>query len=171
MLNSWYEYGNENFEYYVLEYLNEEDEDLAREVYWMNKLNSLNKEFGYNLRQDSSTKMITHPSTSEKISNRLKSEWANGSRAEHGEKLSANWNTTPERRKEQSLIMSRNKTKYYYKLYSLDDIFLEKCDFKRLKELSLSNVLADYHKKNVNKVKFKTFLIERIKIEDIVRSS
>lgn len=172
LLNSWIKYGNENFEYYVLEFL-EKDENLVkeRELYWMNELNSLNKDFGYNLRQDSSTNMITHKETSLKISNRLKKEWSEGIRNNHSIKLSNNWKTTPDRNKKQSIIMSKNKTKYYYNLYNLDDIFIEKCNYKRLKELNLNNVQADFHKKKINKLKFKTFLIERIKIEDIVRSS
>lgn len=172
LLRSWYKYGKENFEYFILEYL-ELDEELVkeREIYWMNKFNSLNREFGYNLRQDSSTNMITHPETSKKISDRLKKEWAEGIRAGHSKKLTDNWFNNPERSVEQSKLFSKIKTKYYYNIYDLDDNFIEKCDFNRLKELQINNVQADFFKKKSNKVKFKTFLIERVNIEDIVRSS
>jgi len=172
LLRAWCKYGNENFEYFVLEYL-EINEELCkfREIYWMNKFNSLNREFGYNLRQDSSTNMITHKETSEKISKRLVNEWKSGIRKDHGKKLSDNWKTTPERNLKQSLIMSKNKTKYEYKIYDLNNNLIESCNYIRLKELGYSSVMSNFHRRASNKVKYKTFLIERVNIEDIVRSS
>jgi len=169
LINSWHKYGENNFEYFVLEFL-EQNEDIVseREIFWMKQYNSLNKEKGYNLRSDSSTNMITHEVTSKKISERLKKEWNSGVRINHGKKLSNNWKTTPDRNQKQSLIMSKNLTKYTYKLYTLDNIFVEQCDYKRLVELKLKNVIATMWYKNKNKVKFKTFMIEKLTIEDIV---
>ena len=172
LLNSWNKYGNENFEYFVLEFL-EQDENLVkeRELYWMNELNSLNKEFGYNLRQDSSTNMITHKETSLKISNRLKDEWSNGIREKHGEKLSKNWNENPNRKIIQSKIMKTNLTKYKYKIYTLDNKYLGTYDYSKLVEFGFKSVLSTFQKSKLDKVQFKLHFIERIKIEDIVRSS
>jgi len=172
LLNSWNKYGNENFEYSILEFL-ELDENLVknRELYWMNKLNSLNREFGYNLRQDSSTNMITNKETSLKISNRLKDEWSSGSREKHGEKLSKNWNENPNRKIIQSKIMKTNLTKYKYKIYTLDNKYLGIYDYSKLVEFGFKNVLSTFQRSKLDKVQFKLHLIERIKIEDIVRSS
>ena len=115
--------------------------------------------------------MIVHKKTSEKISKRLKKEWSEGIRSNHGKKLSENWSKNPDRKKEQSKIMSKNLTKYYYNIFDLENNFIEKCNYSRLKELKLQNVNADFHRKKLNKLKFKGFLIEKVKIEDIVRHS
>lgn len=79
LMNSIDKYKPENFTFSILEscsidYLAE------RELFWMVELESTNLEKGYNLRMDSSTGMITHDSTREKISNRLKKEYAEGTR-------------------------------------------------------------------------------------------
>lgn len=70
----------ENFSFSVLEFC---DVDIMaeRELFWMVELSSTDSEKGYNLRMDSSTGMITHDSTREKISNRLKKEYSDGTRS------------------------------------------------------------------------------------------
>ena len=70
----------ENFKFSVLEFC---DVDIMaeRELFWMVELSSTNSEKGYNLRMDSSTGMVTHDSTREKISNRLKKEYSDGTRS------------------------------------------------------------------------------------------
>lgn len=69
LINAWFKYGEDNFDYYVLEYLNL-DENLLRdrELYWMQKYNSTDRKHGYNLRMDSSTNMIVHQETKDKLS-------------------------------------------------------------------------------------------------------
>lgn len=164
LLRSWIKYGEFNFEYFVLEYLEKDDELVAkRELYWMSIYDSLNN--GYNLRSDSDSRMIVNEKTSEKISNRLKKEWSEGIRSEHGKKLSENWKTTPERNKQQSELFSKLKTKYLYKINN------ELLDYTQLKELGFQNVQATFHKKKSNIVTYKNTIIERVKIEDIVRHS
>lgn len=172
LLKSWYKYGCENFEYFVLEYL-EEDEKLVseRELYWMKKFKSLNRKNGYNLRQDSFSRMIVHEETSKKISERLKKEWSSGIRDKHSEKLKSNWKNNPDRSIEQSKLFSKIKTKYKYNIYDLKGTFIETCNYNRLKELKYNSVLSNFHRINSNKVKYKEFLIERVIIEDIVQSS
>jgi len=169
---AYHKYGDDAFEYFVLEFLEENEKLVAeRELYWMKTYDSLNHEKGYNLRSDSDSKMIVHQKTSEKISKRLTKEWAEGKRQNHSQKLSDNWKTTPERNKKQSEIMSKNLTKYKYNLYTLDNIYVETCDYKRLIELSLKNCPATFFDKKTNKIKFKNYIIERLIIEDIVRHS
>ena len=49
LLNAFKKYGDENFDYYIVERFNEEDEEILenllkeRELYWMKELDSLNK--------------------------------------------------------------------------------------------------------------------------------
>ena len=172
LLKSWYKYGNENFEYFVLEFLEKNEKLVAeRELYWMKMYDSLNKEKGYNLRSDSDSRMIVHKDTSDKISKRLKKEWAEGVRKDHSKKLSENWKKNPERNKQQAEIMSKNLTKYKYNLYNLDNIYIETCNYNRLKELSLQNCNTTFHKNKTNKINFKSYIIERLILEDIVRHS
>lgn len=75
LIHAWFKYGEDNFDYYVLEYLNI-DEDLLRnrELYWMQKYNSTDRKYGYNLRMDSSTKMIVHQETKDKLSKTITGE-------------------------------------------------------------------------------------------------
>ena len=69
LLNAWNKYGSDAFEYFVIEYL-ELDEQLlkSRELYWINAYNSTDRTIGYNLRKDSSTKMIVHDETKKLLS-------------------------------------------------------------------------------------------------------
>ncbi len=74
LINSWHKYGRDNFSYYVLEYL-EKDENLLkeRELYWFNTLNCTDRNIGYNLRIDTSTNCIVLEETKKLQSiNRLK---------------------------------------------------------------------------------------------------
>lgn len=79
-LNSIKKHNPENFTFEVVETCS--IEMLAeRELHWMVVFRSTEADFGYNLRMDSSTGMITHPSTSKKISERIKKEFENGTRS------------------------------------------------------------------------------------------
>ena len=168
-LNAWYKYGKENFEYFILEELTLDDSICKnRELYWIKKYNSTDREFGYNLRLDSSTQMIVHKETSEKISKRLIKEWSEGIRDNHSDKLSQNWLTTPERNKIQSEIMTNNLTKWSYNIYDLNMNFIENCKYQKLKELGLKNSIVSFHnfiKRSVPKniCRCKNYFVERIK--------
>lgn len=60
-------YGLDNFEFTILEVLPEIDEQVLkdRELYWMDFYRSYERDFGYNLRRDSSTASIVHQETRE----------------------------------------------------------------------------------------------------------
>lgn len=69
LINSWYKYGRENFEYIILEDLPKNDKILKeKELYWILKLKSNNRDFGYNLRLDSETKCILSEETKKRMS-------------------------------------------------------------------------------------------------------
>lgn len=160
-------HGIDVFELIILERLPLEEKILKeRELFWMDYYNSLDRCCGYNLRRDSETKMIVHPETSKKISARLKKEWKNGIRKNHGEKLTKNWENNNERKQNQSKLMTQTLTKYKYIIFDLDGIFKDEVFYKGLVELGYKNVLASMHKIGKNKIKFKGVIIEKI-IQDL----
>lgn len=70
LINAWYKYGDSNFTYEILEEIDKYNSDLLkdREVYWINYYNTINREFGYNLSQDSSSQSIVHEETRKLLS-------------------------------------------------------------------------------------------------------
>ena len=74
LINSWHKYGRDNFTYFVVEYINNENiEELNtllydRELYWIEQMNSLDRKFGYNLRCDSDGKCFVSDETKEIMS-------------------------------------------------------------------------------------------------------
>jgi len=157
-------YGIDKFIFEIVEEL-ELNEDILkeRELYWMDYYNSYEDCCGYNLRRDSSTNMIVHPKTTEKMSNNLKEQWANGVRAEHGSKLSENWKTNEGRAEAQSKLFSKTLTKYSYNIFTSGNGFIENCLYKKLKELGLYGVIGKMHKHKKDKVPFKGYIVERVK--------
>lgn len=79
-MNAIEKYLPENFTFEVVEVC-EISRLSEKELHWIVVTRSTEKEFGYNLRMDSSTGMITHPSTSKKISERIKMEYERGIRS------------------------------------------------------------------------------------------
>lgn len=75
LISAWHKYGRENFKYWVVEYLSVDEELLkARELYWIEYYNTTDRDSGYNLRKDSSTRMIVHEETKQKLSESVKGE-------------------------------------------------------------------------------------------------
>lgn len=74
LINAWHKYGSYNFEYFVIEEL-ELNENLLkeREDFWIVELKATDRNFGYNLRRDSSTGVIVSEET-----RKLKSEIFSG---------------------------------------------------------------------------------------------
>lgn len=157
LLNAMLKYGYDSFEFNIIEYCDVEYQ-CDREYYWMQFFKSFDREFGYNLRQDVGGNMITHPETSEKISNRLKKEWELGLRDGHADKLKVSWDFRS--RDDQSKLMTKNLTKW---MYIIDDEILT---YRELKNKGLHGVLGKFCKYKVNKVTFKGVVIERIQIEN-----
>ena len=64
LINAWFKYGEDSFEYFVIEELEFDEEVLkTRELYWIDNYKSIDRKFGYNLRRDSSTQMFVHEET------------------------------------------------------------------------------------------------------------
>lgn len=80
LINAWHKYGRKAFTYDILEYLEFERYDensiklqleklAARELYWIQKLNTLDRNIGYNMRLDASTKCLVLDETRERCRN------------------------------------------------------------------------------------------------------
>lgn len=68
LINAWHFYGENNFEYEVLEYVNLDEVSLKeKELFWQRKLQVKNRDIGYNFREDSETGMICSQETKEKM--------------------------------------------------------------------------------------------------------
>lgn len=178
LLNAFKKYGSDNFDYYIVEKFNEENEEILekllaeRELYWMKELDSLNKEKGYNLRYDSDGKCFCSQETSEKISNRLKKEWESGIRDGHSDKMKDYWKNNEERKEQQRKIMSKNKTKYIYIIYSPSgELITQNGDYSLLKELNISTVISNFSRKKSDDVICKGYRVIRKNIKDIVHAS
>ena len=115
LINSWHKYGRDNFSYYVLEYL-EKDENLLkeRELYWFNTLNCTDRNIGYNLRIDTSTNCIVLEETKKLQSiNRLKKYKDNPSLGINiGIRTSKFWKDNPQKKLEMSITLKLIKQKY-----------------------------------------------------------
>lgn len=80
LMNAIDKHGVESFQFNMLEPCTVEEMS-ERELFWMVEKDSTNSLKGYNLRMDSSTGMITHQSTRDKISKRVKDEYVSGLRS------------------------------------------------------------------------------------------
>lgn len=165
LLNSVNHYGLNNFKYYIVEEI-VQDENLeenlkTRELYWMKKLNTLDREFGYNLRYDSEGKCFCSQETKDKVSKRAKKDWENGSHKDHSKKLKEYWNDNTTRRESQSKLLSELKQKYVYDIYLNDKLLYENADYSILIKLSLKNCISTFGKKQTNDIIFKNHRIIR----------
>lgn len=128
LFNSVKRHGIDNFLFEILECFIDFDENYSkeRELYWMDFFNTCDRNFGYNLRRDSSTKMIVHEETRRIISeNNMGSKnpnygnyWSDEQRARMSQVQKARDHTsfyTPELRaklsKASKLIMSNPETR------------------------------------------------------------
>ena len=152
---SYAKYGGESFEFEPIWYCFTEAESIVLEVDYMNQYNSLKQDFGYNLRCDSEGGMTVSKRTSDKISARLKKEWASGIRNQHSEKLKRSWDQRD--RVLQSDLFSKSLTKWVYYLEGGEEQLL----YKDLCNLGLKNVVASFHKKNTDSLIFKGIRITR----------
>lgn len=161
LMNAFVKHGFEMFIFSVIEEIGIE-ECAARELYWIEFYDATNKEFGYNLRMDSSSGMIVHPDTSLKISNRLRQEWESGRRDGHSDKMRESWCARD--KSNQSDVMTRNLTKYIYGVYLDHEVVVVK--YKGLVSMGLRNAVNSFYRNKSNDVKCKGIRIVRIPYED-----
>lgn len=162
LFNSMKKYGIENFDMVPIEFCTNE-ELTEKELYWINKFQSNNRIYGYNLRLDGREGMIVSNETSNKIRRNLKQQWIDGRRKNHGEKLKAKWATTPERKISMSAYFTNLLTKWAYNITFPDKSQLT-CNFKKLKELGLESSLSNFHRTKSDRVMCKGHIIIREKL-------
>ena len=119
LINSWHKYGRENFSYYVIEYIFDEDKDILenklkeRELYWIEHLDTLNREKGYNLRLDSEGKCIVSDETREKCRESQIERFSNENvRKEMSEKLKTLHKEHPEYWEDSKIKLAYANRKY-----------------------------------------------------------
>ena len=139
----------------------------------MKELDSLNIEKGYNLRWDSQGKCFCSDETKEKIGKRAKRDWKNGCHKDHSNKLKEYWRNNESRKKQQSELMSKIKTKYLFTIYSPSgELITENGTINDLKKLNLEkSVYSAFNKKKSNDVICKKYRVIRRNNEDIVQTS
>ena len=88
----------------------------------------------------------------------MKQEWKEGIRSNHSKKLKESWKNRD--KEKQSKILTKTLTKWVYYLEEDKPLY-----YKDLVELGLKNCITTFCIKKCNKIKFKNFIITRVKIE------
>lgn len=112
---SWFKYGRDNFEYIILEDIELNDDLLKQqELYWILKLKSNQRNFGYNLRLDSETKCILSKETKKRMSKGTLLYYKNNPKVkiEIGKKSKKFWKENPEIKSQMAKNVSKAKHKY-----------------------------------------------------------
>jgi len=150
LINSWHKYGKENFEYFVIEYLDKEESFLSeRELYWINYYNSTNSSKGYNLRLDVNSKCIVSNSTREKLRIVTNKRFENIEEREKVSKRSKKfWRENPNILKEMSKKLSEIKLKYKILQYTKEMILVR--EYNSVKQVIEEN--PDYKWQNIYSV-------------------
>lgn len=98
LIEDYHKYGDDNFEYYILETFETVDKKLMleREVFWMDYFKTCDPIFGYNLRRDETDGMKVHILTSEKFSKSLRERYSKKEEREKTSKSSKKfWSENP----------------------------------------------------------------------------
>lgn len=114
LINSWYKYGRNSFEYVVLEYLPLNENLISeREIFYIDKYKSLNPKKGYNKRYDSSTGLIVSEETRLKLKNSQIERFKNVKEREKiGLKCKEFWKNNPDKLKLMSEKVANKIRKY-----------------------------------------------------------
>lgn len=114
LINSWYKYGRNSFEYVVLEYLLLNENLISeREIFYIDKYKSLNPKKGYNKRYDSSTGLIVSEETRLKLKNSQIERFKNVKEREKiGLKSKEFWKNNPDKLKLMSEKVANKIRKY-----------------------------------------------------------
>lgn len=117
IIEDWHNFGSENFDYVVLERLENKDKNflLERELYWMDFYKTCESEFGYNLRRDSSKGMELHELTRKKMSESHKKRYENEEeRIKFGESSRKFWKENPEIKEQMKKKLQKIHSKYEF---------------------------------------------------------
>lgn len=119
-INSWHKYGEDSFDYIILEECKREFLK-DKELYYILKYNSLDRAKGYNFRLDSESGMIPLESTRKKYSEACHKRF---SKQEERDKVSIFftkfWKENPEKKVEMSLNLKKSKQEKY-RFFKMDE--------------------------------------------------
>lgn len=122
LINAWYKYGRENFEYFVVEYI-PFDQLKTRELYWQKHYKCTDRDKGYNIRLDSETNCIVSEETRKKCSEAQIKRFKDPK-----ERLKVShtyWKDNPEATKQMGKRVSESKTKYKIYQYTKNGEFIK----------------------------------------------
>lgn len=145
MIRAWHKYGQNDFEYFVVEYL-----DLAcveklkeRELFWQLHFKVTDRKYGYNFRLDSSSNMIVHEDTRKLMSKNRKQLHKDNPelRWEIGKKVSDYWKNNPDAKEIMSNLVSKAATNYSIVQLDKDFNIINEFETQRL----LKEQLPDYY--------------------------
>lgn len=167
-------YGMDNFNIEIVEQFNNISniELKNKETYYMNLYNSLDRNIGYNIRQDINGKCICSEETKEIKRKQTSEQWQLGIRAEHSNKMKDYWKDNNDRKIQQSIIMSTNKTKYVYSIYNTEtkeekhnisyyNLYVSNCtNYQILQKFCYVNKKANNKRKNKSPFALKVIIDE-----------
>lgn len=151
LFNAMQKIGIDKFQFIPLEFVDSHEILTEREKYWIEHHDTLNRNYGYNLRlDDQEYGLITNPETSEKMTRNLKSQWESGLRDGHSEKMKDSWASNPERRAKQSQMFREMRTKYEYQVHTDKGVVV--VDYAELVDMGLQSAISNFYRKKSNDV-------------------
>lgn len=130
-INDWNEFGCDNFEYYVLEYTNENLKD--KETYYIELYDTINRDKGYNLRRDKTgIGMIVLDETRQKYSEAGKRRYSNPEeRKKISDFFTKFWKENEDIKQKMLDKVSKQNTKYHIIQTTKDGEFVKKWETVR----------------------------------------
>ena len=120
LINAWHKYGENSFEYIIVEEC-KFDELKEKELFYIKKYNSLDRNKGYNFRLDSKSGMIPLESTRKKYSEALHKRF---SKQEERDKVSIRtskfWKDNPDKKIQMALNVKKTKQEKY-RFFRMDE--------------------------------------------------
>ena len=142
-IKDWNEYGSESFDYIVLEYTSEDL--INKEFEYINKLDTINREKGYNLRRDSTkTGMLHLDETRKRYSTAMKLRFTRESERIKQSIWAKNfWKNNPKKKEIMKEKVSKAITKYTIKQYDKSGNFIK--EWNRVKDIIKENPTYKVH--------------------------
>lgn len=142
LINSWHKYGRDSFDYKVLEFTSPNEGILKeRELFWINQLKCTDHKYGYNMRIDSSTGMVTSDETRKKLSEAQKKRFKDP--LERLKSSHPYWKNNPKETREMAKKVSSSKTLYKIEQIDKSGMFIRIWD--SMMELLIANPTFKRH--------------------------
>lgn len=142
-IEDWHKYGSDSFDYKVLEYTF--DDLKGKECYYIEKYNTIDRNFGYNLRRDHPIEgMITLEETRKKYSIAQKKRFEDPAEKEKiGKRSSKFWKEHEDVKQKMADKVSKSLTKYNIKQFTKDGKYVKTWD--RVRDIIKTNPTYKAH--------------------------